>query len=192
MLGARAARARARSLRPDADPAAGPARPAPQALVVLTVTPDAVVTEDEALRHLEGVRVVDPYPDPATSTAVVHLENGRLPALDRWQEQFTSSANGSYRLRGVEVELSGAAARGAGGLVLDSGGPRPPVRLVPLTPAAVVQWNTTAGTPAAATPGELAAHDRLGAGTTATVTGPLSEEDGEYVLAVRSVAAERP
>jgi hypothetical protein len=40
--------------------------------------------------------------------------------------------------------------------------------------------------------GELAAHNRLGAGTTTTVTGSLSEEDGEYVLAVRSVAAERP
>jgi hypothetical protein len=28
---------------------------------------------DEALRRLEGVRVLDPYPDSATSTAVVHL-----------------------------------------------------------------------------------------------------------------------
>ncbi len=146
---------------------------------------------DEALRRLEGVRVVDPYPDSATSTAVVHLEDGRLPALDRWQEQFASSANGSYRLRGVEVELTGVVAAGAGGLVLDSGGPRPAVRLVPLTPAAVVQWDTTAGSQAAAIPEELAALDRLGAGTTATVTGPLAQKDGEYVLAVRSVV-ERP
>jgi galactose oxidase len=148
---------------------------------------------DEALRRLDGVRVVDPHPDSATSTAVVHLADGRLPELDRWREQFAASANGSYRLRGVEVELTGVVSGGAGGLVLDSGGPRPPVRLVPLTPAAVVQWDTTTGTPATATPEELAAHDRLDAGTTATVTGPLAREGAEYVLAVRSVvAAQRP
>jgi galactose oxidase len=147
---------------------------------------------DEALRRLEGVRVVDPYPDSATSTAVVHLEDGRLPALDRWQEQFASSANGSYRLRGVEVELTGVVGGAAGALVLDRGDVRPPLRLVPLDPGAVVQWDVSAGSPATAAPEELAAHEQLGAGMTATVTGPLTMEGAEYVLGVRSVSAERP
>ena len=59
------------------------------------------------LRRLDGVVGVDPAPDAATSTAVVHLADGRLPAADRWPAQFAASVNGSYVLRGVEVALTG-------------------------------------------------------------------------------------
>jgi hypothetical protein len=100
---------------------------------------------------------VDPYPDPATSTAVVHLEDGRLPRLDRWEKQFAASANGSYLLRGVEVQLSGVVRTDNGSLEIDSGRPRPPVLLAPLGPADKVQWNLEAGIPAAATDAESAA-----------------------------------
>jgi hypothetical protein len=86
----------------------------------------------EALRHLEGVLGVAPYPDAATSTAVVHLEDGRLPELDRRKEQFAASANGSYLLRGVEVQLSGNVRAENDRLVIDSGRPRRPVQLAPL------------------------------------------------------------
>jgi len=142
---------------------------------------------DEALRHLEGVRGVDPYPDPATSTAVVHLEDGRLPRLDRWEKQFAASANGSYLLRGVEVQLSGVVRTDNGSLVIDSGRPRPPVRLAPLGSADKVQWNLEAGIPAAATDAESAAYEQLADGKIATVTGPLTATLSGYELKVRMV-----
>jgi len=144
---------------------------------------------DQALRGLDGVVGVGRVPDTSTSTAVVHLADGRLPALDRWPGQFAASVNGSYVLRGVEVELTGQVGADGDGLVLDSGDPRPTVRLAPLGPADKVQWDNAAGTPAAATEAERAAYRQLGAGTAATVVGPLERTADGYALKVREVAA---
>ena len=79
-----------------------------------------------------------------------HLEDGRLPALDFVQKQFASSAGGSHRLRGVEVEFSGVA-RAERERPSWTGRSRPPVRLSPLDPAAVVRWDASAGSPVAVT-----------------------------------------
>jgi galactose oxidase len=144
---------------------------------------------DQALRGLDGVVGVGRVPDTSTSTAVVHLADGRLPALDRWPGQFAASVNGSYVLRGVEVELTGQVRADGDGLVLDSGDPRPAVRLARLGPADKVQWDNAAGTPVAATEAERAAYGQLGAGTAATVVGPLERTADGYALKVREVAA---
>jgi hypothetical protein len=140
---------------------------------------------DQALRRLDGVVGVDPTPDAATSTAVVHLADGRLPALDRWPGKFAVSVNGSYVLRGVEVALAGQVRADGDELVLDSGAPRPAVRLAPLGPDDKVQ--SDGGTRAAATGAERAAHGQLRAGTSATVVGPLHRSADGYVLKVREV-----
>ena len=144
---------------------------------------------DQALRRLDGVVGVDPRPDSASSTAVVHLADGRLPALDRWPGQFAASVNGSYVLRGVEVALTGRVRADGDGLVLDSGDPRPPVRLAPLGAQDKVQWDGDTGARAAVTGTERAAYGQLDAGVSATVVGPLSWTADGYTLNVRRVAA---
>jgi hypothetical protein len=72
--------------------------------------------------------------------------------------------------------------------VLDSGDPRPPVRLAPLGADDKVQWDGDTGARAAVTGTERAAYGQLGAGTSATVVGPLSWTAGGYALKVRRVA----
>ncbi len=71
--------------------------------------------------------------------------------------------------------------------MIDSGRPRPPVRLASLGPADKVQWNLEAGTPAAVTSAESAAFEQLAEGETATVTGPLTATLSGYELKVRMV-----
>ena len=65
---------------------------------------------NEALRRLERVAHVVPVPDAEASTATVFLTDDGVPPLRRWREQFVSVVNGSYRLRGVEVTLTGSIA----------------------------------------------------------------------------------
>ena len=64
----------------------------------------------EALHQLERVAYVAPVPDAQASTATLVLGDDGLPPLDRWQEQFARVVNGSYRLRGAEVTLTGRVA----------------------------------------------------------------------------------
>ena len=63
---------------------------------------------NEALRRLERVAQVLPVPDAEASTATLFLADDGVPPLRRWREQFAAVVNGSYRLRGVEVTLTGA------------------------------------------------------------------------------------
>jgi hypothetical protein len=141
----------------------------------------------EALHALRGVAAVDPVPDQAASTATVHLHGRGLPPLEVWPEQFHRIVNGSYRLRGFEVELAGVLGRGGGergeAAVLAADADRPEVGLVPLV--APVQDRTADG-PERAAHGQLAA---LEPGTPVRVTGPLALVDGRYLLQVRVVAS---
>jgi galactose oxidase len=148
---------------------------------------------NEALRSLEGVQYVDPIPDGDSSTATVYLEDDRLPALDHWDDQFRAMVRQAYRLRGVEVALTGAVEERDAGLVLVGEGRRPPVKLVPLDPHGKVQWDTVAQGPQAAAPGEASAYDTLvrSAGSAGaqplTVTGPLHQTQDGYRLQVRLI-----
>jgi galactose oxidase len=146
----------------------------------------------EALRGLEGVHAVDPIPDAESSTATVFLEDERLPAVDRWDEQFAHIAHGSYTLRGVEVSVRGTLEPREGELVLHPGGQTPSVLIAPLGPADKIQWHRQGGVPTCLTPDEAAAYHRLAdesaelsAGEPVTVTGPLKWTGGGYELLVR-------
>jgi hypothetical protein len=146
----------------------------------------------EALHRLEGVDLVNPIPDADDSTAEVFLEDERLPALDRWDEQFHSIVGGRYDLHGVEVTLEGVIEERDGKLFLAGSGQRPPVQLAPLAAVDKIQWNHTAQTLKPLTEGEALAYERLAAasrdladGQQVTVTGPLKQTDTRYQLHVR-------
>ena len=147
---------------------------------------------NEALRSLQGVDSVDPIPDVDNSTATVFLKGERLPALDRWDEQFRHMVNGSYELRGVEVSLNGTIETRDGRLLLNSTDHRPPVELAPLAATDKIQWNNARRAPKPLEPTEAIAYEELSVTSKnlasdqrVTVTGPLKMTDGGYQLEVR-------
>jgi galactose oxidase len=146
---------------------------------------------NEALRSLAGVQYVDPIPDGDTSTATIYLEDEGLPALDRWADQFRDMVRQAYRLRGVEVTLTGPLQARDDVLVLAGMGRRPPVELVPLDPGGKIQWDPATQGPQKAEPSETGAYDTLtrSAGAVGsrplTVTGPLHQTSAGYQLQVR-------
>lgn len=148
---------------------------------------------NEALRNLDGVRYVDPIPDGDSSTATVYLEDERLPALDRWEQQFRQMVHDTYKLRGAEVTLNGTIETRDGVLVLAGEGRRPPVTLTPLAPGQKIQWDHAAATPEPLQDIEEAAYAALvrsprGAGPgQVTITGPLTLTEAGYRLRVRLV-----
>jgi galactose oxidase len=146
----------------------------------------------EALHHLEGVELVNPMPNADDSTAEVFLEDERLPALDKWDEQFRSIVNGNYVLRGVEVTLQGGIEDRDGTLFLDGSGQRPEIQLVPLAAEDRIQWNQPARTLKPLEEGEERAYERLAVASRnlphrqqVTITGPLKQTDMGYRLHVR-------
>ena len=153
----------------------------------------------EALRQLDGVELVDPIPDGERSTATVFLVDDRLPAVDRWRQDFHAIVNDSYQLRGVEVTVSAPVVRRDGRLFLVGDAERPDVLLVPLDASDKVQWNRAARIPLPAGPEEADAYDRLagdvavaGGQVTATVTGPLTTSDTGQRIEVRKFAPAGP
>ena len=155
---------------------------------------------NEALHRLDGVAFVDPIANAEDSTATVFLAGDGLPPLDRWREEFRRTANDSYTLRGFEVTVSGQLATRDGIVILVRPGGLPPLALMPLDRADVVQWDRSARAPRAADPAELDAYTALArqtAGRTGppapgtplvTVTGPLIPGTSGYRLQVRTVA----
>jgi hypothetical protein len=148
----------------------------------------------EALGRLEGVDLVSPVPDTEDSTAQLFLADDRLPPLQRWDEQFHRIVNGTYEMRGVEVTVRGSIYQDDGQYFLTGTDRRPPVQLAPLTEK--IQWDHLARNPKPPQEQETRAYDNLiiryrDAGDTGpiTVTGPLTQTDGEYHLHVRLLEA---
>jgi galactose oxidase len=146
----------------------------------------------EALGRLDGVDLVNPTPNAEDSTAEVFLQGERLPALDRWSEQFRRIVNGRYLLRGVEVTLRGVVQEQDGNLFLAGPAGRPSVQLAALGAADKIQWDHAARARRPMDEGEDLAYERLAAasrgsqaGRSLTVTGPLTQTGGEYRLHVR-------
>ena len=146
----------------------------------------------EALSRLEGVDVVNPIPNADDSTAEVFLQGERVPALDRWGEQFRSIVNGRYLLRGVEVTLQGVIQERDGHLFLAGTAEHPPIQLAALGAADKIQWNHAAQARRPMDEGEALAYERLAAasrgsqtGRRLIVTGPLTQTGAGYQLHVR-------
>jgi galactose oxidase len=148
---------------------------------------------NEALRSLDGVQYVDPVPDGGSSTATVYLKDDRLPALDRWHDQFRQLVHETYALRGVEVTVTGTIEARDGVLTLTAEGQRPAVELLPLGPGQKVQWDQAAAAPAQVEPNEAAAYSmlirsrRLAGAQPVTVTGPITQTEAVYRMQVRLI-----
>jgi galactose oxidase len=148
---------------------------------------------NEALHSLEGVEYVEPIPDGDSSTAIVYLEDDRLPALDHWDDEFRRMVDQAYVLRGVEVTLNGAIEARDGVLMLAAEGRRPLVELAPLDSGGKIQWDPATSGPRPIEPGEAEAYNTLTRSPGAagarplTVTGPLNQTGVGYRLQVRLV-----
>ncbi|MGB2662669.1 MAG: galactose oxidase early set domain-containing protein, partial [Candidatus Acidiferrum sp.] len=147
----------------------------------------------EALKHLDGVRLVRPVPNAQDSTAYVYLKHEGLPDLDVWPAEFASIANGTHIFRGVEVTVEGVLETREGNtLVLAGQELRPPVLLEPIQASDKIQWDATKGSQKPLDLLEQQAYVRLqekvkaaGGSLRAKVTGPLKKSDHGYLLEVR-------
>ena len=146
----------------------------------------------EALQNMQGVEAVRPIPDAEDSVAYVYLKHDGLPDLNKWPEQFTRTANGTYRFRGVEVTLSGTIEQKGVEYFLVGNDRRPPVALAPLQAADKIQWDHKSASLKPLEDDERLAFEQLVARTTSgpnshqvTVTGPLKETDTGFTLEVR-------
>jgi galactose oxidase len=148
----------------------------------------------EALQQLDGVQAVRPIANAEDSTADVYLHGDTLPDVERWAEQITSIANGSYDFRGVEVSVTATVTAQDGGLGLSGPHIDKPVALAPLEQVEKVQFHRPTSTAKPATADELGAYERLatryrGGGAAdlpARVTGPFKKAENGGVLHVRS------
>jgi len=145
-----------------------------------------------ALRRLPGVAMVRPMADAKDSVAILYLDHDGLPDVANWPKEFEKLANASYAWRGVEVTVEGDLMSRAGNFVFAATVARPQVKLAPLEPADKVQLNLENGAPRALPEEERTAFENLskrtGTSTSAvraTVTGPLKQVDGAFVLEVR-------
>ncbi|HLX92416.1 MAG TPA: galactose oxidase-like domain-containing protein [Puia sp.] len=147
----------------------------------------------EALRRLDGVRLVRPIPDSANSTAFVYLDHEGLPDLDAWGAEFAHVANGTHFLRGVEITLAGTVSwRKGGNLLLHGNMQGSPLPLYPMMAADKVQWDATTQAPRPLEPKEQSAWqdlENIARGAEALVSvvvaGPLKKVEEEYILEVR-------
>jgi hypothetical protein len=147
----------------------------------------------EALKHMHGVRLVRPVPNPKDSTAYLYLKHNGLPDLDAWPQQFAHVANGTHFFRGVEVTLDGTVEILAPNtLVMEGDDVRPPILLQPIEAADKIEWDAAKQSPQPLEPDEKDAYLRLRLKITgaagvleATVTGPLKKVGDAFVLEVR-------
>jgi galactose oxidase len=147
----------------------------------------------EALQRLDGVEAVRPIPNTEHSTADVYLQHRGLPALDRWPEQFSESAKGSYHFRGVEISIDGNVHEHNGKLQLTGPDLQAIVDLRPLSEGTKIEWDHKARKLRDASPDEVHAYLNLtrayqerGRGDQAVhITGPLQKSDDRWTLYVR-------
>jgi galactose oxidase len=147
----------------------------------------------EALKHLQGVRLVRPLPNAEESTAYVYLQDDGLPDIDLWPGQFANTAHGVYPFRGVEITATGEVkVTEDDSLILSSADSRPALLLKPIQAEDKIQWDIRTRALMPLTPSEQQAFQELQAQTRAagnsvmfTVTGPLMKSDNELVLKVR-------
>jgi hypothetical protein len=147
----------------------------------------------EALKHLQGIRLIRPLPNAEDSTAYVYLAHEGLPDLDAWPGQFAKIANGTHIFRGVEVTVEDVVETQEGdALIMHGDDRRPPLLLQPLAAADKIQWDFSQSSPKPLEPAEQEAYSKLleqvksaGGSLSASVTGPLRKSDDGYVLEVR-------
>lgn len=151
----------------------------------------------QTLKILTDVDSVRPIADAATSTAELYLDHHGLPDIASWSDEFKAKANGSYRIRGFEVTISGQLIVRDNSMQLKSADGAFNVVLEPIGKSEKVQWDWTRNSPELPTPDEVNAFERLiAAGTDVNsdarfrITGRLRQEGGISSIFVRSFETE--
>ncbi len=144
----------------------------------------------EALQKLDGVRYVKPIANRNEATAEAFIDADLRPDLNKWKQQFKSSAKGSYDFRGIELTLHGSVKLRNDKLMLH---PRKGNAIVlrPLQETCKVQWDARHDCRKYFESGEENAYDHLLKAASerkemaVTVSGPYIETDGEPSVQVR-------
>ena len=151
----------------------------------------------EGLHRISDVDVVRPIPSQADSFAYVYLKQDNLPDIDVWRSEFSSTANGSYIMCGIEMTLSGLVTKKTVGdkeqLTLAGNETRPELALEQFQAANQIKWDLKAEAPKPITDEEAAAYKQLSAaleghaaGLNVKVTGWLEKHDtNKFSLHVR-------
>jgi hypothetical protein len=167
-------------------------------VVVIGVTPTCpygigacAVGAREALQRMDGVGMVSMHPDRYNSTFDAVFEGGRLPDLERWEEQFRSVVGDAFVLRGVEVTVNGSVVEQNGRYMIRVEGLDQPLKLAPLKNK--LQWNFRKSASREPEPAEAEAYEQLIAGLAkraptagkVEIVGPLRSVDESPVIEVR-------
>ncbi|KAF7541618.1 hypothetical protein G7054_g412 [Neopestalotiopsis clavispora] len=149
------------------------------------------------LQAVSDIDVVRPVPHNDDCLAYVYLKPDTLPDLDVWREEFQKVANHNYKIRGVDMTLSGVVAKGKSGadeLVLSAKGNRPEITLKPFKKASQLRWNLQENAPKPITDEEAGMYKKLvgawvdrPAGVDTEIKGTLQKQsNGKFTLDVRT------
>ena len=151
----------------------------------------------EGLHRINDIDVVRPIPSQADSVAYVYLKHDILPDIDVWRSEFSSTANGSYIMRGIEMTLSGLVTKKTVDtgeqLTLAGTDTRSKLVLESFQENHQIKWDLKAEAPKPITDEEAAAYKQLSAaleghaaGLNMKVTGWLEKHDADkFFLHVR-------
>jgi len=145
----------------------------------------------EALKRLEGVRLVADVPDKYNCTFDARLEVADLPDIELWKKQFKEVVGEAFVFRGIEVTIRGTVVDRSGTLVLEAEEPKKPITFAPLENK--LQWNFRKTSSRQPEPKEADAHRQLAAECREAparrakfeITGPLRSSEQAYVIEVR-------
>jgi len=119
----------------------------------------------DGLNRMRDIDVVSPMANQDHSLAFVYLGHDGLPDIDAWRKEFAQTVNSSYKVRGIEMTLSGAVSvrkdDGKEQVVLAGTGTRPQVLLAPFREGSQIKWDIATGAPKPVDEAEAGAYGRL-------------------------------
>jgi galactose oxidase len=152
----------------------------------------------DALQRMADIDIVRPVPNQHDSTAFVYLKQDILPDLDAWRSEFGKTANGSYRMRGIEMTLAGVVEKEGERLAIPGNQTRPRLRLAPFKSESKIEYDLWAKVDRKMSGEEAGAYDELSAaleghaaGMQVVVTGRLQKHGADdFSLEVRAFKVE--
>ncbi|PQE33369.1 hypothetical protein CJF32_00006665 [Rutstroemia sp. NJR-2017a WRK4] len=147
----------------------------------------------EALNNIKDIKTVLPKPNSAISVAFVYLHKDILPDINVWRDQLREVDSGTYKMRGIEMTLTGVVTKNGHQLILSKTSTRPEVVLNQFKADSKLDWDNVAKMPKPLTNAETGAYSRLyqivvsdTEGLEVQVTGRLQmDENKKYSLDVK-------
>jgi galactose oxidase len=115
----------------------------------------------EALNNIKDIKTVLPKPNSANSVAFVYLHDDILPDINVWREQLREFDSGTYKMRGIEMTLTGVVTEKGHQLTLSGTSTRPEVVLNQFKADSKLDWDNVAKVPKPLTNAEAGAFSRL-------------------------------